>query len=97
MLTVEKSGSRLGAILHWLIHGDEPERPSPTRLETLIAEREQLARQIGVLRMGPVNLRDYTPQSVVLADDLTLAWTELDREIAEIDPAQAGRPPGADD
>ena len=73
----------------WVVHGDRPwPPPEPTELERLTQARERLLRQIEILRVGPVNFRDGTPQTPRLIAELREALKEVEAEIAEIEPAE---------
>ena len=69
----------MNGFLKWLIYGDcEPMTPAERRAE----ERKSLARQVEILRAGPVYWRDVTPDQPGLTEDLSVALDAL-----EADPA----------
>lgn len=73
----------------WVMHGDRPwPPPEPTQLERLTQAREQLLRQIEILRGGPLYARDATPQTRRLITELREALKEVEAEIAEIKPPE---------
>ena len=58
-------------------------KPEKSRREQLIEARDGLRRQIEILQAGPVNPRDWTPQTAVLIEDLTRTLAAIEAELAE--------------
>ena len=57
--------------------------PEKSRLEELIQARDDLRRQIQILKDGPVYYRDRTPQTARLVKDLSAALYEIEQELVE--------------
>jgi hypothetical protein len=53
-----------------------------TRGEQLIEARDKLRHQIEILQAGPVDRRDWPPQTAVLIDDLTRTLAGIEGELA---------------
>lgn len=63
--------------------------PQPARREDLLEAHARLTRQIEVLAAGPVNARDATPMSGVLAAELGAALAEVDEALAQLETDEA--------
>jgi hypothetical protein len=74
------------AFFDWIVHGDRGfrrRRPATRRTE-LIAARRNVSRQLEILRAGPVNRRDRTPQTAVLIEELNHVLARIDAELAHL-------------
>jgi len=55
-----------------------------TRREELIEARDRLRRELEILGAGPVLVRDRTPQTPRLYEELSIALGEIEAELAEL-------------